>query len=81
MTTASPELVGIPNGLRTDRLDSPYPMYRLRRVDRPTTTITDQVARFDEREHGFLRLFAATMVPCPSASFCVSSTSTPSREP
>ena len=70
MTTASPELVEIPNGLRTDRLDSPYPMHRLRRVDRPTTTITDQVASFRRARarllralRGRLRSSAATRVP------------------
>ena len=69
MMTSSPELVGIPSGLRTDRLDSPYPMHRLRRVDRPTTTITDQVARFDEREHGFLRALRGDYGPVPQREF------------
>ncbi len=31
----------------------PYPMEKLKRVDKPTTRITDNVKRFDEREHGF----------------------------
>jgi len=31
----------------------PYPMERLKRVDQPTTRITDNIPRFDEREHGF----------------------------
>ncbi len=31
----------------------PYPMERLKRVDRPTTRITENIQRFDEREHGF----------------------------
>jgi len=34
---------------------SPFPVHRLKRVDKPTTKITDQVERFDEREHGFNR--------------------------
>ena len=33
----------------------PYPMERLKRVDRPTTKITASVPRCDEREHGFAR--------------------------
>jgi len=33
----------------------PYPMERLKRVDRPTTQITDSIRRFDWREHGFSR--------------------------
>ncbi|MFH1647754.1 MAG: reductive dehalogenase [Chloroflexota bacterium] len=32
-----------------------YPMEKLKRVDSPTTKITDNIARFDEREHGFAR--------------------------
>ena len=32
-----------------------YPMEKLKQVDRPTTKITDNIARFDEREHGFAR--------------------------
>ena len=33
----------------------PYPMDKLKRVDKPTTTITDAIPRFDERQHGFAR--------------------------
>jgi hypothetical protein len=33
----------------------PYPMERLKRVEQPTTRITDDIPRFDEREHGFAR--------------------------
>ena len=32
-----------------------YPMEKLKRVDQPTTKITDNISRFDEREHGFNR--------------------------
>ncbi|MBA7693432.1 3-chloro-4-hydroxyphenylacetate reductive dehalogenase [subsurface metagenome] len=32
-----------------------FPMERLKRVDQPTIKITDNVPRFDEREHGFNR--------------------------
>jgi len=34
----------------------PYPMEKLRRVDRPTTLITDDIKRFDERETVFTRM-------------------------
>ena len=33
----------------------PYPMEKLRRVDAPTTRITDSIERFDEREMAFAR--------------------------
>lgn len=33
----------------------PYPMENLKHVDQPTTRITDDIARFDEREQGFAR--------------------------
>lgn len=33
----------------------PYPMERLTRVDKPTTKITDNIERIDEREHGWNR--------------------------
>ena len=33
----------------------PYPMERLKKVNQPTTRITDDIPRFDEREHGFAR--------------------------
>lgn len=32
-----------------------YPMEKLKRVDQPTIRITDDIPRFDEREHGFAR--------------------------
>ena len=39
----------------TKRVD-PYPVERLKRVDKPTTTIIeDQIQRVDERESGFNR--------------------------
>ncbi len=34
----------------------PYPMEKLKRVEKPTTKITDSVSRFDERQHGFARV-------------------------
>jgi reductive dehalogenase len=33
----------------------PYPMEKLKRVDKPTTRITENVKRFDERRHSFSR--------------------------
>jgi reductive dehalogenase len=39
---------------RRDRL-GPYPMERLRRVDEPTTCISNDIPQFDERETGFSR--------------------------
>lgn len=33
----------------------PYPMEKLKRVKQPTTRITDDIPRFDERDHGFAR--------------------------
>ncbi|GAJ04974.1 putative reductive dehalogenase (rdhA), partial [marine sediment metagenome] len=33
----------------------PYPMEKLKHVDRPTTKITDNIERTDEREQGFSR--------------------------
>jgi len=33
----------------------PYPMEKLKRVDKPTSQITDSIQRFDWREHGFSR--------------------------
>jgi reductive dehalogenase len=33
----------------------PYPMEKLKRVDKPTTKITDNVHLYDERQHGFAR--------------------------
>jgi len=33
----------------------PFPMERLKQVEQPTTRITDNIQRFDEREHGFNR--------------------------
>ena len=33
----------------------PYAMESIKRVDKPTTLITDKVQRFDQRENGFAR--------------------------
>ena len=42
-----------------------YPMEKLRRVDRPTIRITDDVKRFDEREHAFARAMRGDLGPVP----------------
>jgi ferredoxin len=44
----------------------PYPMERLKKVDRPTTQITDDIPRFDEREHGFARALRGDFGPSPA---------------
>jgi ferredoxin len=41
----------------------PYPMERLKRVKQPTTRITDDIPRFDEREHGFARAMRGDFGP------------------
>ncbi len=69
MRTAPPDRTEIPDGLRSDRLDTPFPMHRVRRVDAPTTKITGDVARFDEREHGFLRALRGDYGPVPRREF------------
>lgn len=40
-------------------------MEKLKRVDKPTTKITDDVKRFDEREHGFARAGRGDLGPVP----------------
>ena len=55
MMTTDPASIAVPGGLRRDRLNQRYAAHRLRRVSRPTTKITHEVACFDEREHGFNR--------------------------
>src|SRR4030042_3952779 len=44
-----------PKVLAEDTQLGPYPMERLKRVYKPTISITDNVQRFDDREHGFSR--------------------------
>jgi ferredoxin len=44
----------------------PYPMEKLKKVDRPTTLITDDIPRFDEREHGFARAMRGDFGPGPA---------------
>ena len=41
----------------------PYPMDRLRQVENPTTRITDNIQRIDEREHGFSRALRGDFGP------------------
>jgi reductive dehalogenase len=44
----------------------PYPMEKLKRVDRPTSIITDDIPRFDERQHGFARVMRGDFGPAPA---------------
>ncbi|MCR4393426.1 MAG: hypothetical protein NUV31_03535, partial [Dehalococcoidales bacterium] len=41
--------------LKGKRQLGPYPMEKLKRVDKPTTLITDNITRFDARQTGFSR--------------------------
>jgi reductive dehalogenase len=41
----------------------PYPMEKLKRVDRPTSIITDDIPRFDERQHGLARVMHGDFGP------------------
>ena len=41
----------------------PYPMEKLKQVDKPTTIVTDKIERFDEREHGFARAYRGDYGP------------------
>lgn len=41
----------------------PYPIHRLKRVEKPTINITNEVKRFDEREHGFNRALRGDFGP------------------
>jgi 3-chloro-4-hydroxyphenylacetate reductive dehalogenase len=47
------------------RIAGPYPMEKLKRVDRPTTRITENVQRFDERQHGFARAMRGDLGAAP----------------
>jgi reductive dehalogenase len=47
--------VSFPDILRGKKQLGPYPMEKLKRVNQPTTKITDNIQRIDEREHGFSR--------------------------
>lgn len=45
------------------RQPGPYPMESLKRVDKPTVKITDDVQRFDERRHSFARAMLGDLGP------------------
>ena len=47
----------------------PYPMEKLKRVDQPTIRITDNIPRFDEREHGFARAMRGDFGPALATEF------------
>ena len=60
----------------------PHPMERLKRVAQPTTRITDNIQRFDEREHGFNRAGRGDFTfSRPSSSAVAGPTALPSSEP
>jgi reductive dehalogenase len=42
-----------------------YPMEKLKRVDKPTIKITDDIRRFDERQHGFARAMRGELGDAP----------------
>jgi len=51
----------------------PYPMERLKHVDKPTTKLTDSIQRIDEREHGFSKAYLGELGPLAQkelARFC-----------
>jgi hypothetical protein len=48
-------VAAVPGGLLGDRRNERYASHKLKRVDRPTTLITPEVTRVDQREDGFLR--------------------------
>lgn len=43
----------------------PYPVEALKRVEKPTTKITGEVKRFDERQHGFGRVMRGELGQAP----------------
>jgi len=47
----------------------PYPMERLKRVERPTTLVTGHIPRFDQREHGFARAMRGDFGPATTQQF------------
>ncbi len=47
----------------------PYPMESLKKVDQPTTRITEDIPRFDEREHGFARAMRGDFGSNPAKEF------------
>jgi ferredoxin len=47
----------------------PYPVEKLKRVDKPTILITDDVQRFDDREHGFNRAARGDYGPLAQSEF------------
>jgi ferredoxin len=47
----------------------PYPMEKLKKVERPTTLIAEDIPRFDEREHGFARAMRGDFGPGTAKEF------------
>jgi reductive dehalogenase len=50
-------------GLCQGRLKEPHPYHKLKRVSQPTTKITADVSRADQREHGFSRALRGDLGP------------------
>jgi reductive dehalogenase len=59
----------IPGGLLLERRNERYPSRKLKRVDRPTTLITGDVPRADERGHGFQRVMRGDLGPVAQREF------------
>jgi len=52
-----------PEILMAEKQLGPYPMEKLKHVDKPTTKITDEIQRTDERDHGFSRAELGKLSP------------------
>jgi len=52
-----------PKILAGEKQLGPYPMEKLKHVDQPTTKITDNIERTDEKEHGFSRAELGNLGP------------------
>ena len=64
-----PEEVSYPEILDKETQLGPYPMEKLKRVEKPTTLITDNVQRVDEREQGFNRAGRGDFGPLAKREF------------
>ena len=52
----------------------PYPMEKLKRIDKPTTLVTDDIKRFDEREMAFARMRRGDFGPAVSSGLTMAGT-------
>lgn len=53
----------LPDILKGKKSMSPYPMHKLRKVEKPTTVITDKIERVDFRTQGFTLAFTGQLGP------------------